>query len=176
MCKFLIYRNICDDIVSNIHYPFFSANSNTATNKGNLDALWKLTNEDQSGVTKCQSCYGQGTMQNGKETGDKAFQDCKNGNAASMSCPGYAQKACFSHETISEDNRDGTTTINYRRGCSHFEYEYENRKCNNYNFGIENVEECKDTCTSNDCNKEEIVVPANCYTCDYTWDQEVKID
>ena len=72
-------------------------------------------------------------MQNGEETGDKAFQDCKNGNAASMPCPGYAQKACFSHEPISEDNRDGTTTINYRRGCSHFEYEYENRKCNNYN-------------------------------------------
>ena len=112
-------------------------------------------------------------MQNGKETGDKAFTDCKNGSAGKETCPGYARKACFSHETISEDNRDGTTTINYRRGCSHFEYEYENRKCNNYNFGIENVEECKDTCTTNDCNKEEIVVPTNCYTCDYTWDQEV---
>jgi len=145
------------------------------TNKGNLDELWALTNADQNGVKKCKSCLGQGTLSgNGVESGDQNFNKCKSGSSNDITCPVYARKGCYSFETIFEDLRPGQQDqVTYRRGCSHFEHDKSNRKCNNYHFGISNVEECKDTCDSKDnCNDQEIVVPANCYTCSYTWDDQ----
>ena len=152
------------------------ANGDFATNDGTLDELWKLTNADQDNIKKCKSCNAYGTIENGEETGDQDFENCRHGTGNDeVTCEPYATRACFSVETVSKDLSplpgSDPAEVSYRRGCSHFEVDESQQKCNNYLDGFKNAEACKDSCTEKDsCNDQEIEVPQNCYVCEYSWD------
>ena len=115
-----------------------------------MDELWNLVNQDQKNVTSCNSCFAEGTVENGEEQGDAAFEQCRDGDDGldQPQCPEYARRACFSVETISEDWRPGVNPeISYRRGCSHFEVDDTQLRCNAYLDGTNYAEACKQTCT-----------------------------
>ena len=149
-------------------------NPTEPSNLGNLDDLWKVVNADQNNVTECNSCYGEGKLVNGEEQGDDAFELCRHGkDVPSMECPEYARRACYSVEALSEDLRPGEQAdVSYRRGCSHFELDESQLKCNAYLDGLKNAEACKEACTEDNCNDQEIEIPQNCYDCDYLWDDQ----
>ena len=149
-------------------------NPSEPTNLGNLDDLWKVVNVDQNNVNECNSCYGEGKLVNGEEQGDDAFELCRHGeNVPTMECPEYARRACYSVEALSEDLRPGEEAdVSYRRGCSHFELDESQLKCNAYLDGLKNAEACKEACTEDNCNDQEVEIPQNCYDCSYAWDDQ----
>ena len=116
-----------------------------------MDKLWDLVNQDQKNVTSCNSCYAEGIIgADGEEQGDDAFEQCRHGEDGfeQPKCPDYARRACFSVETVAEDWRpDSVTEVTYRRGCSHFEVDDTQLRCNSYLDGTKNAEACKQTCT-----------------------------
>ena len=104
------------------------------------------------------------------------FDACKAGSAGSVQCPPYASATCFNVEAISVDLRimnPDPVEKSYRRGCSYFNTPATD--CNVYVDGLKDAEACKDTCIGDNCNSDSIEVPANCYTCEYQWDDHGQI-
>ena len=89
-------------------------------------------------------------LKDGEEQGDADFEQCRHGEdgVAQEACPAYARRACFSVETISEDWKPNVDPeVSYRRGCSHFEVDDTQMRCNSYLDGTNYAEACKQTCT-----------------------------
>ena len=186
-CRTVEWENRCDatsDVGyqrTDCHVTVENTDSNEPTNKDNLDDLWAIVNAGQEQITHCNACYAEGTLINGEETGnegeEEAFENCRHGeNMEVMECGAYARRACYTVESISQDLRDeDKADVTYRRGCSHFELDESQLKCNAYLDGLKNAEACKDTCTSDECNSDEVEIPQNCYDCTYTWDEQGSI-
>ena len=75
-------------------------------------------------------------------------------------------------QLINNSNKDPVEK-SYRRGCSYFDTPATD--CNVYVDGLKDAEACKDTCVGDNCNGDSIEVPANCYTCEYQWDDHGQI-
>ena len=75
-------------------------------------------------------------------------------------------------QLVNNSNKDPVEK-SYRRGCSYFNTPATD--CNVYVDGLKDAEACKDTCVGDNCNGDSIEVPANCYTCEYQWDDHGQI-
>ena len=89
-----------------------------------------------------------------------------------LQCPLYADSACFWAASFHQDfTGSGKQIEDDHRGCSPFALERHN-ECESADLsGIEHIN-CKDTCETDNCNKDRVVKTLQCHSCSAVMDSE----